>query len=101
MKKTTSWKTFAGLALAAGTWLKLSGAKPAEPEEDKEDETPKDETPKEACIRWYGNLTWHQYQDKLLNLDIEYEKGRMDKAIYESRRYRLLYCRNQQKVPGF
>jgi len=24
MKKKTSWKTFAGLALAAGTWLKLS-----------------------------------------------------------------------------
>jgi len=96
MKKKTSWKTFAGLAVAAGTWLKLSGAAPAEPEEKK-----KDETPKEACVRWYGNLTWQQYQTKILNLDIEYEEGRMDKAIYEGRRSRLLYCRNQQKVPGF
>ena len=96
MKKTTSWKTFAGLALAAGTWLKLSGAAPAEPEDKKEEETPK-----EACIRWYGNLSWQQYQTKILNLDIEYEEGRMDKAIYNARRSRLLYCRNQQKVPGF
>jgi hypothetical protein len=24
MKKKTSWKTFAGLALAAGTWLKIA-----------------------------------------------------------------------------
>ena len=93
MKKKTTWKTFAGLAVAAGTWLKLSGAAPAEPEEKK-----KDETPKEACIRWYGNLTWIQYSEKLRLLDVEYEKGRMDRAIYEGRRSRLLYCRNQQSV---
>ncbi len=30
MKKKTSWKTFAGLALAAGTWLKLSEILPSE-----------------------------------------------------------------------
>jgi len=93
MKKKTSWKTFAGLALAAGTWLKLSGAAPAEPEEKK-----KDETPKEACIRWYGNLTWIQYSEKLRLLDVAYERGRMDRAIYDARRSRLLYCRNQQSV---
>ena len=88
-----SWKTFAGLALAAGTWLKLSGAAPVEPEDKKEEETPK-----EACIRWYGNLTWIQYSEKLRLLDVEYERGRMDRAIYEGRRSRLLYCRNQQSV---
>jgi len=90
MKKKTTWKTFAGLAVAAGTWLKLSGAAP--------EEKKKDETPKEACIRWYGNLTWVQYSEKLRLLDVEYEKGRMDRAIYEGRRSRLLYCRNQQSV---
>jgi len=90
MKKKTTWKTFAGLALAVSAWLKLSEAVP----EDKKE----DETPKEACIRWYGNLTWIQYSEKLRLLDVEYEKGRMDRAIYEGRRSRLLYCRNQQSV---
>ena len=95
MKKKTSWKTFAGLALAVGTWLRLS-VSDAAPEDKKEEETPK-----EACVRWYGDLTWIQYSEKLRLLDVEYEKGRMDRAIYEGRRSRLLYCRNQQKVPGF
>ena len=93
MKKKTSLATLAGLALAVSAWLKLSGAAPAEPEEKK-----KDETPKEACVRWYGDLTWIQYSEKLRLLDVEYEKGRMDRAIYEGRRSRLLYCRNQQSV---
>jgi len=31
MKKKTSWKTFAGLALVAGTWLKLAGDFPIAP----------------------------------------------------------------------
>jgi len=31
MKKKTSWKTFAGLAVAAGTWLKLAGDFPIGP----------------------------------------------------------------------
>jgi len=89
-KKKTSWKTFAGLAVAISTWLKLSNAAP----EDKK----QDETPKEACVRWYGNLTWQQYQLKLFNLDVAFEEGRLDRAIYDAKRYRLLYCRNQQSV---
>ena len=90
MKKKTTWKTAVGLVAATLAFLKLSVAVP----EDKK----KDETPKEACIRWYGNLTWVQYSEKLRLLDVEYEKGRMDRAIYEGRRSRLLYCRNQQSV---
>jgi len=31
MKKKTNWKTFAGLAVAAGTWLKLAGDFPISP----------------------------------------------------------------------
>ena len=31
MKKKTNWKTFAGLALVAGTWLKLAGDFPISP----------------------------------------------------------------------
>jgi len=31
MKKKISWKTFAGLAVAAGTWLKLAGDFPILP----------------------------------------------------------------------
>jgi len=88
-----SWKTIAGLALAAGTWLKLSGAAPEEPEDKK-----KDETGKEACVRWYGTLTWQQYQLKLFNLDVAFEEGRISKGVYDAQRYRLLYCRNQQSV---
>jgi len=93
MKKKTSLWTLAGLVAATAAFLKFSGAAPVEPEEKK-----KDETPKEACIRWYGNLTWKQYQLKLFNLDVAFEEGRMDRAIYETRRYRLLYCRNQQSI---
>jgi hypothetical protein len=96
MKKKTSLWTLAGLAAATAAFLKFSGAAPVEPEEKKEDETPK-----EACIRWYGYLTWQQYQTKLLNLDIDFEEGRISQGVYEAKRYRLLYCRNQQKVPGF
>jgi len=95
MKKKRDWATIAGVA--AGTLAYFKFAKvAAEPEEKKPDETPK-----EACSRWYGNLTWNQYQTKLLDLDTLFEEGRMDVAIYDSRRFRLLYCRNQQKVPGF
>ena len=92
MKKKTSWKTFAGLALAVGTWLRLS-VSDAAPEDKKEEETGK-----EACVRWYGNLTWVQYQLKLFNLDVAFAEGGIDRAIYDARRSRLLYCRNQQSV---
>ena len=94
MKKKSSWKTAVGLVAGALAFLKLSVDAP--PPEEKKPE----ETGKEACIRWYGNLTFLEYQTKLFNLDIEYEQGRMDQAVYEAKRYRLLYCRNQQKVPG-
>jgi len=94
MKKKTSLWTLAGLAAAAAAFLKFSGD--AAPEDKKQDETPK-----EACVRWYGSLTWQQYQLKLFNLDVAFEEGRLDRAIYDAKRYRLLYCRNQQKVPGF
>jgi hypothetical protein len=95
MKKKRDWATIAGVA--AGTLAYLKFAKvAAEPEEKKPEETPK-----EACVRWYGNLTWQQYQDKILNLDIDFEEGRIDKAVYDAKHFRLVYCRNQQKVPGF
>jgi hypothetical protein len=88
--KKTSWKTLAGLGLAVATWLKLSDAAP----EEKKPE----ETPKEYCIQEYGDLTWQQYQLKLFNLDVAFEEGRLDRAIYDARRYRLVYCRNQQSI---
>jgi len=92
MKKKRNWATIAGVA--AGTLAYLKFAKVAAEPEDKKPE----ETGEAACVRWYGNLTWTQYQLKLFNLDVLYAEGRMDKDIYESRRYRLLYCRNQQSV---
>ena len=92
MKKKTSLWTLAGLAAAMAAFLKFSAA-PVEPEEKKEGETPK-----EACIRWYGNLSWIQYSEKLRMLDVEFEQGRMDRAVYDAKRSRLLYCRNQQSV---
>jgi len=92
MKKKRNWATIAGVA--AGTLAYLKFAKvAAEPEEKKPEETPK-----EYCIREYGNLTWQQYQLKLFNLDVTFAEGRLDKAIYDARRYRLVYCRNQQSV---
>jgi len=92
MKKKRDWATIAGVA--AGTLAYLKFAKvAAEPEEKKPEETPK-----EYCIREYGNLTWQQYQLKLFNLDVTFAEGRLDKAIYDARRYRLVYCRNQQSV---
>jgi len=91
MKKKTTWKTAVGLVAATLAFLKLSVAVP----EDKK----KDETGKEACVRWYGNLTWVQYQLKLFNLDVAFEEGgKIDRAIYEGRRRRLIYCRDQQSV---
>jgi len=102
MKKKRNWATIA--AVAAGTLAYFKFAKvAAEPEEKKPEETGK-----EACIRWYGNLTWAQYAEKLRLLDVQYELAQedpdnppfLDRAIYEGRRSRLIYCRNQQKVPG-
>jgi len=90
MKKKRNWATIAGVA--AGTLAYLKFAKVATEPEDKKPE----ETGKEACIRWYGDLTWIEYQLKLFNLDVLYAEGQMDKAIYEARRGRFLYCRNQQ-----
>jgi len=90
MKKKTGVVTLAGLAAATLAFLKFSKDAPAEKKSD--------ETGKEACIRWYGNLTWVDYQTKLVNLDFEFEKGRMDNAVYDAKRGRLLYCRNQQAV---
>jgi len=92
MKKKRNWATIAGVA--AGTLAYFKFAKVAAQPEEKKPE----ETPKEYCIREYGNLTWQQYQLKLFNLDVAFEEGRLDKAIYDARRYRLVYCRNQQSV---
>jgi len=92
MKKKRDWKTIAGVV--AGTLAYLKFAKVAAEPEDKKPE----ETPKEACVRWYGNLTWQQYQLKLFHLDVTFAEGGMDRAIYDARRSRLLYCRNQQSV---
>jgi len=92
MKKKRNWATIAGVA--AGTLAYLKFAKVAGEPEDKKPE----ETGQEACIRWYGNLTWTQYQLKLFNLDVAFAEGGIDRAIYEGRRSRLLYCRNQQSV---
>lgn len=92
MKKKRDWATIAGVAVGTLAYFKF--AKVAAQPEDKKPE----ETPKEYCIREYGNLTWQQYQLKLFNLDVTFAEGRMDKAIYDARRYRLLYCRNQQSV---
>jgi len=102
MKKKRDWATIAGVAAGTLAYLKFAKA-PGEP-----DKKP-GETDAEACIRDYGNLTWAQYADKLRDLDAEYELAQvdpdkppfLDRAIYDSRRFRLIYCRNQQKRPGF
>jgi len=95
MKKKRNWASIAGVAAATLAYLKFAKVV-AVPEEKKPDETPE-----EACIRWHGPLRWQQYQDLLLQLDIDFEAGRMDRAIYDAKHFRLTYCRNQQKVPGF
>jgi len=89
MKKKRNWATIAGVVAGTLAYLKFAPkVLTAEPEEKGTEETPK-----EYCIREYGNLTDTQYGLKLLNLDVLYEQGNMDDAIYNARRNRLRYCR--------
>jgi len=78
MKKKTNWKTFAGLALAVGTWLKL-GDFPITP-------------PTEVCV--YPNLTFQQLQLRLFNLDVNFEEGKITREYYDTERAKLRYCRS-------
>jgi len=82
MKKKTNWKTFAGLALAAGTWLKLAGDFPIGPLI-----TP----PTQVCA--YPNLSYGQLQLRLFNLDVSYEEGKLTREFYDKERAKLIYCR--------
>jgi len=88
MKKKRDWATIAGVAVGTLAYFKFAPKMTAEPEEK-----PPEDTPKAYCLREYGNLTDSQYAIKLLDLDVLYEKGNMDDAIYNARRNRLRYCR--------
>ena len=70
MKKKTNWKTFAGLALAAGTWLKLAGDFPIAPLIPTA----------EVCA--YPNLTRIQIDGRLLNLELDYSNGVITQAYF-------------------
>ena len=82
MKKKTNWKTFAGLALAAGTWLKLAGDFPIAP------------LIPEAAVCVYPNLTFQQLQLRLFNLDVNFEEGKVTREYYDTERAKLIYCRS-------
>lgn len=82
MKKKTNWKTFAGLALAAGTWLKLAGDFPVAPLIP----------PAEVCV--YPNLTFQQLQARIFNLDVRFEEGKVTRENYDKERADLIYCRS-------
>ena len=82
MKKKTNWKTFAGLALAAGTWLKLAGDFPIAPLVPKP----------EVCV--YPSLSFQQLQLRLFNLDVNYEEGKVTREYYDTERAKLIYCRS-------
>ena len=82
MKKKTNWKTFAGLALVAGTWLKLAGDFPIDPLVP----------PAEVCV--YPNLTFQQLQLRLFNLDVNFEEGKVTREYYDTERAKLIYCRS-------
>ena len=89
MKKKRDWATIAGVVAGTLAYLKFAPKVLTTEPEEKETE----ETPKEYCISEYGNLTDSQYAIKLLDLDVLYEQGDMDDAIYQARRNRLRYCR--------
>ena len=82
MKKKTNWKTFAGLVLAAGTWLKLAGDFPIAPLIPEP----------EVCV--YPNLTFQQLQLRLFNLDVNFEEGKVTREYYDKERAKLIYCRS-------
>jgi len=98
-KKKTSWKTFAGLALAASTWLKLAGDFPITallPPEDIPPDAPGEpigEAANRYCRNKFGDLTYAQYQGKLLNLDIDFKEGRLTKEQYGIAHALLTFCR--------
>ena len=82
MKKKTSWKTLAGLALAAATWLKLSESLPIDGVIG---------PPEKKCA--YPNLTYQQLQLRLFSLDVNYEEGKVTRKYYDAERAKLIYCR--------
>jgi len=81
MKTKTTWKTLAGLALAAGAWRKFSEDLPihAVP-------------PAEVCA--YPNLTQRQLDDRLLNLEIDLSNGIITLDQFYAEEKRLNYCRS-------
>jgi len=99
MKKKTGLATLAGLALAASAFLKFSADLPITPLFPPEDIPPDDPADpigtaaKQFCINKFGDLTYNQYQLKLLNLDIEFEEGRITKEEFGIQRALLRFCR--------
>ena len=94
MKKKTGVATLAGLALAAAAWHKFSADLPIGviiPPDDPAD--PIGTAANQFCIDKFGDLTYAQYGGKLLNLDIEFEEGRITKKEYGIQRALLRFCR--------
>jgi len=79
-----SWKTLVGVALAAGAWRKFSTDLPIDgviiP------------PPAEVCA--YPNLTRIQIDLRLLNLEIDYEEGRITRVYYDAEYNKLRLCRS-------
>ena len=82
MKTKTTWKTLAGLALAAGVWRKFS--------EDLPIYGPV--PPAEVCA--YPNLNRLQIDLRLLNLEIDYDKGQITRVYYDAEYNKLRLCRS-------
>jgi len=79
--KTASWKTFAGLGLAAAVLLRLSAELPIHGFID---------PTARAC-----GMTYVEIQTKLEQIEIDYKNGLYTASEYIRRRKTLLDCRDQ------
>jgi len=84
MKKKTSLATLAGLALAAGAWRKFSEDLPI-------DGVIIPPGPTEVCA--YPNIQLNQINMRLLNLEQDFEEGRITRAYYDAEYNKLQVCR--------
>jgi len=83
MKEKTTWKTLAGLGIAAAAWRSLTGGLPAEGFFPPKDE-PKDDRNGPACPFPYTNLTFLQLQGRLEGLEMDFKAKRISQSQYDS-----------------
>jgi len=95
MKKKTSLWTLAGLAAATAAFLKFSKDIPLSVPPDAPGE-PIGTAAEKYCIKKFGDLTYKQYQLKLINLDVAFEEGRITRKVYETDHALLIFCRGRK-----